>query len=210
VFSFFLRKVFSKNIDHKLELILTSCFHSHLNPSQEKSTLPKKIPGSLPLKHGISYRGTYLVAQSKGPTVRIKALPVSQSKQKKRTKGVITIQRGKDSWNQRPQTLGSLTPPLTRAPRTRACLHAHYHRPMPLCSALPPPMPPLQRTTATHAPFCSAPTAIVAGNRPPSPCRTCCLVSPTPSPPLRTRAPTLAYKPPHQLPQFPSQAKHSR
>jgi hypothetical protein len=56
VFSLFLRKVFSKNIDNKLELILTLCFHSHLNPSQEKSTLPKKIPGSLPLKPGISYR----------------------------------------------------------------------------------------------------------------------------------------------------------
>ena len=86
--------------------------------------------------------------------MRIKALPLSQSKQEKRTEGVITIQRGKDSWNQRPQTSGSLTPPLTRAPRTRARLHAHYHRPT----------PPLQRTTATHAPFCSAPTAIVAGN----------------------------------------------
>jgi hypothetical protein len=29
--------------------------------------------------------------------VRIKALPLSQSKQEKRTEGVITIQRGKDS-----------------------------------------------------------------------------------------------------------------
>jgi hypothetical protein len=131
VFSFFLRKVFSKNTDHKLDPILTLCFHSHLNPSQEKSTLPKKIPGSLPLKHGISYRRTYPVAQSKGPTVRIKALPLSQSKQEKRTEGVITIQRGKDSWNQRPQTSESLTPPLTRAPHTRARLHAHYHRPTP-------------------------------------------------------------------------------
>jgi formylmethanofuran dehydrogenase subunit E-like metal-binding protein len=52
----FLKKVFSKNIDHKLELILTLCFHSHLNPSEEKSTLPKKIPESLPLKPGTSYR----------------------------------------------------------------------------------------------------------------------------------------------------------
>jgi hypothetical protein len=56
VFSFFLRKIFFKNIDNKLELILTLFFHSHLNPSQEKSTLPKKILGSLPLKPGISYR----------------------------------------------------------------------------------------------------------------------------------------------------------
>ena len=147
MFSFFLRKVFSKNIDHKLELILTLCFHSHLNPSEEKSALPKKIPGSLPLKPGISYRGTYPVAQSKGPTVRIKALPLSQSKQEKRTEGVITIQRGKDSWNQRPQTSGSLTPPLTRAPCTRARLHAHHHRPT----------PPLQRTTAAHATFAAHP-----------------------------------------------------
>jgi hypothetical protein len=52
----FLKKVFSKNIDNKLELILTLCFHSHLNPSQEKNVLPKKIPESLPLKPGISYR----------------------------------------------------------------------------------------------------------------------------------------------------------
>jgi hypothetical protein len=52
----FLKKVFSKNIDHKLELILTLCFHSHLNTSEEKSALPKKIPKSLPLKPGISYR----------------------------------------------------------------------------------------------------------------------------------------------------------
>jgi hypothetical protein len=56
MFSFFLRKVFSKNIDHKLELILTLCFHSSLNPSQGKSTLPKKIPVSLPLKPRIRYK----------------------------------------------------------------------------------------------------------------------------------------------------------
>ena len=172
MFSFFLRKVFSKNIDHKLELILTLCFHSHLNPSEEKSALPKKIPGSLPLKHGISYRGTYPVAQSKGPIVRIKALPLSQSKQEKRTEGVITIQRGKDSWNQRPQTSGSLTPPLTHAPCTRACLHAHYRRPRPLCSA---------------------PTApIVTGNRPPFPLshllpRVTYSITATPHPSTHTR-----------------------
>ena len=132
---------------------------------------------------------------------RIKALPLSQSKQEKRTKGVITIQRGKDSWNQRPQTSGSLTPPLTCAPRTRARLHAHYHRPTPS----------LQRTTATHASFCSAPTAtIIAGNtRPPSPYRPRCRVAPTPSPLLRNRTPPLAYKTPHQLPQLPSRSKQS-
>jgi hypothetical protein len=165
---FFLRKVFSKNIDHKLDIILTLFFHSHLNPSQEKSALPKKIPGSLPLKHEISYRGTYPVAQSKGPTVRIKALPLSQTKQEKRTEEVITIQRGKDSWNQRPQTSGSLTPPLTRAPCTRVRLHAHYHRPHPPFAEHPPP----PSSPATPGP--------------PSPCRTCCLVSPAPSLPLHT------------------------
>jgi hypothetical protein len=155
VFSFFLRKVFSKNIDHKLELILILCFHSPLNPSQEKSTLPKNIPGSLPLKHGISYRGTYPVAQSKGPTVRIKALPLSQGKQKTRTKRVITIQRGKDSWNQRPQTSGSLTPPLTRAPHTCARLHAHYHRPTPPFVAHPPPSSPATGPLPLVAPAAS-------------------------------------------------------
>jgi hypothetical protein len=117
VFSFFLRKVFSKNIDHKLELILILCFHSPLNSSQEKSTLPKKIPGTLPLKHGISYRGTYPVAQSKGPTVRIKALPLSQSKQKKRTKGVITIH--------------ACSPPCALPP-PHAPFAAHYRHPCPL------------------------------------------------------------------------------
>jgi hypothetical protein len=125
--------------------------------------------------------------------VRIKALPLSQSKQEKRTKGVITIQRGKDSWNQGPQTSGSLTPPLTRAPRTRAHLHAHYHRPPPFAAHPPPPSSPATPSS-------------------PSPCYTCCLVSPAPSPPLRTRAPphiSLAYKSPHQLPQLPSRSKQS-
>jgi hypothetical protein len=56
VFSFFLRRVFSKNIDHKLELILTLCFHSHLNPSQEKRTLPQEDTGKLTLEAAISYR----------------------------------------------------------------------------------------------------------------------------------------------------------
>jgi hypothetical protein len=80
--------------------------------------------------------------------VRIKELPLSQSKQEKRTEGVITIQRGKDSWNQRPQTSVSSTPPLTRAP-PHACL--------PPC-APPPPHAPLQRTTtAAHAPFAAHP-----------------------------------------------------
>jgi hypothetical protein len=72
--------------------------------------------------------------------MRIKALPLSQSKEEKRTEGVITIQRGKDSWNQRPQTSGSSTPPLTCAPHMHARLHAHYH----------PPTPPLQRTHRRH------------------------------------------------------------
>jgi hypothetical protein len=132
--------------------------------------------------------------------VRIKALPLSQSKQKKRTKEVITIQRGKDFWNQRPQTSGPLTQPLTLAPRTRARLLAHYHHPT----------PPLQRTTATHTPFTAHPPPLPPAT--PSPLhRTCCLVSPAPSPPLCTRAPPLAYKTPHQLPQTPIllKAKHT-
>jgi hypothetical protein len=155
VFSFSLRKVFSKNIDHKLELILTLCFHSHLNPSQEKSALPKKIPRSLPLKPGTSYRRNQSSRSVKRTDRGNQSTSLSQSKQEKRTKGVITIQRGKDSWNQRPQTLGSSTPPLTHAPRTRARPHAHYHRPH----------PPLQRTHRRHhrrhqAPFPSvAPVA---------------------------------------------------
>jgi hypothetical protein len=122
--------------------------------------------------------------------VRIKALPLSQSKQEKRTEGVITIQRGKDSWNQRPQTSGSSTPPLTRAPAR---------------------VPASMRTsTAAHAPFAAhPPPPLSPATGSPSPYRTCCLVSPTPSPPLRTRAPTLAYKPPHQLPQLPSRSKQS-
>jgi hypothetical protein len=78
--------------------------------------------------------------------MRIKALPLSQSKQEKRTEGVITIQRGKDSWNQRPQTSESSTPPLTRAPRTHAL--PPTTAPRPLCSALPPPTPPF----AAHPP----------------------------------------------------------
>jgi hypothetical protein len=163
------------------------------------------------LKHGISYRGTYPVAQSKGPTVRIKALPLSQNKQKKRTKEVITIQRGKDSWNQRPQTSGSLTPRLTRAPRTRARLHAHYHRPTPplqrtttaprpLCSALPPPTPPFAAHPSPSSPA-TGPLPLVA------PAASCHLLHHYHSTP--PRAPPLAYKPPHQLPQLPSRSKQS-
>jgi hypothetical protein len=118
--------------------------------------------------------------------VRIKALSLSQSKHEKRTKGVITIQRGKDSWNQRPQTLGSLTPPLTRDPRTRARLHAHHHRPRPLCST---------------------PTTIIANNTVLHPCRTRYRVAPTPSPLLRNRTPTLAYKTPPPAPSVPIPSK---
>jgi hypothetical protein len=94
------------------------------------------------------------VTQSKGPTVRIKALPLSQSKQKRTTKEVIIIKRDKDSWNQRPQTSGSSTPPLTCAPRTRARLHAHYHRPTPSFAAHPPP-PSSPATAPLHRPATS-------------------------------------------------------
>jgi hypothetical protein len=111
--------------------------------------------------------------------MRIKALPLSQSKQKKRIEEVVTIQRGKDSWNQRPQTSGSSTPPLTHAPTCVRRLHAHHHCPHPLCSA----------PTAT----------IVAGNRPPSPPSHLRRVAPTPSPPLRTRAPPPAPSTPISL-----------
>jgi hypothetical protein len=50
VFSLFLRKVFSKNIDHKLELILTLCFHSHLNPISREKHLTQEDTGKLTLK----------------------------------------------------------------------------------------------------------------------------------------------------------------
>jgi hypothetical protein len=75
--------------------------------------------------------------------------------------------------------------------------------PRPLCSALPPPPRPL----------CSTPTAtIVAGNtRPPFPLRRIrCHVAPTPSPPLRTRAPPripLAYKTSALAPSVPIPSK---
>jgi hypothetical protein len=46
----FKKKVFSKNIDHKLDLILTLCFHSHLNPSQEKKHLTQEDTGKLTLE----------------------------------------------------------------------------------------------------------------------------------------------------------------
>jgi hypothetical protein len=138
--------------------------------------------------------------------VRIKALPLSQSKQEKRTEGVITIQRGKDSWNQRPQTSGSSTPPLTRAPRTRARLHAHYHHPR----------PPLQRTTT------AAPPPLQRTHR-----HHCCRQHQAPPFPSVACAATwhllhhhhsalehhLAYrspiKLPHQLPQLPTRSKHT-
>jgi hypothetical protein len=125
--------------------------------------------------------------------VRIKALPLSQSKQEKRIEGVITIQRGKDSWNQRPQTSGSSTPPLTLTPRTRARLHARYRRPPPTFVAHPPP-----------------PSSSAIG--PPSPCRACYRVAPAPSPSLHTpRAPPsvlLAYNPPSSLSSHPKQSTH--
>jgi hypothetical protein len=74
--------------------------------------------------------------------------------------------------------------------------------------ALPPPQAPFAAHYRHPRPLCSAPTAITTSNTIP-PCRTCCLVSPAPSPPLRTQAPPLAYKTPHQLPQLPSRSKQS-
>jgi hypothetical protein len=59
--------------------------------------------------------------------------------------------------------------------------------PRPLCSALPPPAPPLQRTHRCHHRRHQAPLPLH---------RTCCHVAPTPSPLLCNRTPTLAYKTP--------------
>jgi hypothetical protein len=177
VFSFFLRKVFSKNIDHKLDPILTLCFHSYLNPYQEQSALPKKIPGSLPLKHGISYRGTYPVAQSKGPTVRIKALPLSKVNRKRGQKKLLPYREAKilgtrDHKHQGHRPHHSPVPPA-RVPASMRTTTA--------------PRPPLQRTTATHAPFAAHPPPPSSpATGPPFPYHTCFHVAPAPSPPLRT------------------------
>jgi hypothetical protein len=120
--------------------------------------------------------------------MRIKALPQSQSKQKKRTEEVITIQRGKYSWNQRPQTSESLTPPLTLVPRTRARLLAHYHRSTPLCSALPPPMPPLHRTHRLYRQQHPPPSHLLP--------RVTCSITATPHPPEHHLACCSPIKPP--------------
>jgi hypothetical protein len=128
--------------------------------------------------------------------MRIKALPLSQSKQKKRTEGVITLQRGKDSWNQSPQTSGSSTPPPTRAPRMRALppttvplpLAAHYRRPT----------PPLQRTHCRHHRQQHRPPPLVVF------AAAWHLLHHHHS---ATEHPHSSIKPPHQLPQFPSQSK---
>jgi hypothetical protein len=67
--------------------------------------------------------------------------------------------------------------------------------------ALPPP----------HAPFAAHPLPPSSlATAPPSPCRTCCLVSPTPSLPLHPpEHPRSPINPPHQLPQLPSRSKQS-
>jgi hypothetical protein len=100
-----------------------------------------------------------------------------------------------------------IDPTTHPCPRTHARLQAHYHRPTPpfqhprpLWSALPPPTPLLQCTHRLHH---------RRQHQAPSPCRTRCRVAPTPSPLLRNRTPPLAYKAPHQLPQFPSKSKHT-
>jgi hypothetical protein len=92
-------------------------------------------------------------------------------------------------------------PPPCALPPPHAPFAAHYHHPT----------PPLQRTTAAHATFVAhpPPPSSPATPGPPFPCRTCCLVSPAPSPPLLTRAPPLAYKPPHQFPQSPPRSKQN-
>jgi hypothetical protein len=121
--------------------------------------------------------------------MRIKALPLSQSKQKKRTK-VIIIHRGKDSWNQRPQTSGSSTPPLTRAPRTRVS---------PPC-ALPPPTPPLQRTHRHYRQQHQPPPSHLLP-------RVTCSITSTPHPSSTSH--TARLYTPHQLPQLSSHSKQS-
>jgi hypothetical protein len=115
--------------------------------------------------------------------VRIKALPLSQSKQEKRTKGVITIQRGKNSWNQRPQTSGSSTPPLTHAPTRVPRLQPS------------PPTPPLQRTHRHHhrrqhqppLPLsCLLPRVTCSLTTPPHPCIPLAYKIPQPAPSIPT------------------------
>jgi hypothetical protein len=126
--------------------------------------------------------------------VRIKALPLSQSKQKKRTEEVITIQRGNDSWNQRPQTSGSSTPPLTSAPRTRApppCALPLHHAPFVV-------HPPLPSSPATGPPPLVAPAAtwhlLQHHHSSPEHYHQCCS-------PINL---------PHRLPQLPSRSKQSK
>jgi hypothetical protein len=131
--------------------------------------------------------------------VRIKALSLSQSEQEKRTEEVITIQRGKDSWNHKPQTSGSLTPPLTRAPHT--------------CAPPPCTLPPSQHTTTTPCALCNAPTAITASNTVPPPLVVFAaawhLLHHRYSAPEHHLAYRLPIKLPHQLPQSSSRSEQS-
>ena len=83
----------------------------------------------------------------------------------------------------------------------------------PPCALAPPPMPPLQRTTAAHPPLQRTHRRHHRRHQAPFPlCRIRCHVAPTPSPPLRTRAPPripLAYKTPTSSPNLPSRPKQS-
>jgi hypothetical protein len=186
---FFLRKVFSKNIDHKLDLILTLCFHSHLNPSQEKSALPKKIPRSLPLKPGISYRRNQS-SRSVKRTDRENQSTAPESK--------YTGKEDRKSYYHTERKI-FLEPETTNIrvidPTTHSC---PSHACPPPCALPPPHAPPLQRTTTAHATFAAhpPPPSSPATPNPPSPYRTRCHVAPTPSPPLCNRAPPLAYETP--------------
>jgi hypothetical protein len=94
----------------------------------------------------------------------------------------------------------SLTPPLTCAPRTRARLHAHYHRPT----------PPFAAHYRHPCPLCSAPTA---GNTSPPPlvvfAASCHLLHHCHSTPEHHLAYHSPIKPPHQLPQSPRSSKKS-
>jgi hypothetical protein len=130
--------------------------------------------------------------------VRIKTLPLSQSKQEKEDKrSYYHIERQR--FLELETTNIRVIDPTTHPCPTRTCpasMHtttapvpfaAHYHRPTSLCSA---------------------PTAaIIAGNNPPPLRRTRCRVAPAPSPPLHTLAYRSPIKSPPPTPSVPIPSK---
>jgi hypothetical protein len=121
--------------------------------------------------------------------MRIKALPLSQSKQKRGQKLLPYIEAKilgtRDHKHQGHRPHHSLVP-LARVCR----LHAHYRRPCPLCNA---------------------PTAITASNTIPPPShllpRVTCSITSTPHPSSTSH--TARLYTPHQLPQLSSHSKQS-